>query len=259
MPFFRSFLLGGASLALLCAAPQSALAQSSADEFVAILEALAKSAVPPKFVTMQGVGSGTVVPGGTLFGSVSGTTEREDGSGTDGSFAFGAGFGDANEGLGVQLTANITSANPADIGDSGYLGVKVGTKLPFEAPTYVALSVDNLAGWGDSSENDVTASVALTRFGELSLGGSDYPTMSTLGIETIEGGDPSMFGGFGIGLTEYIGASVSHDSSNVNFGLGFKVPDVPGLSASITLDDAFENDGDRRATFSVSYSISDVF
>lgn len=83
--------------------------------------------------------------------------------------------------------------------------------------------------------------------------------MSTLGIETIEGGDPSMFGGFGIGLTEYIGASVSHDSSNVNFGLGFKVPDVPGLSASITLDDAFENDGDRRATFSVSYSISDVF
>lgn len=254
-----SAILCAALASTLPLAPQGASAQSSGDDFVALLEALARSTTPPKNVTMQGIGSGSVAAGGSVFGSVSGTTKRAGGGGIDGSLSFGAGFGDASAGVGAQVSVNITSADPADFADSGFLGVKFGTKLGGERPTFVALSLDNLAGWGDSAGNDLKATAAVTTFGEVSLGGDAYPTMFTLGLQGTEGGDVSPFAGLGVGITEHVGASVSHDGSNVNLGLGFKVPGVDGMSASVTLDDAFEQDGDRRATFSLSYSVADWF
>lgn len=256
----QSNAISGAVLALVLPfAPQAVSAQSSGDEFVAILEALARSTTPPKFVTMQGIGSGSVAAGGSVFGSVSGTTQRAGVGGIDGSLAFGAGFGDANVGVGAQVTVNITSADPADFADSGFIGVKFGTKLAGDRPAFVALSLDNLAGWGDSARNDLKATAALTTFGEVSLSGEAYPMMFTLGLSGTEGRDVLPFVGLGIGITEHVGASVSHDGSNVNLGLGFKVPGVDGMSASVTLDDALEQDGDRRATFSLSYSVADWF
>lgn len=255
----RITFAAAAAIAATVAAPYSASAQSNGDDFVAMLEALANSSSPPKFVSIQGIGSGTVAPGGTVFGSVSGATERASGSGADGSLAFGAGFGDADEGIGAQLTANITSVDPNDFGDSGYFGLKFGKAVGSEVPTYVSLRIDNLASWGDSAENDVTASAAVTSFGRIAGGGSEFPTMLTIGIEAVEGGSASAFGGIGIGLSEHFGASLSHDGENVNVGLGFKVSGVEGLSGSVTLDDAFEQDGDRRATFSLSYSLPKAF
>ncbi|MGQ0609736.1 MAG: hypothetical protein ACT4N9_01335 [Paracoccaceae bacterium] len=223
-----------------------------------MLEALAQSATPPKFVSVQGVGSGTVAPGGTVFGSISGTLDRVGGSGMDGSLSFGTAFGDPEEGIGVNVSANITSVHLSDFGDSGFLAVSMGTRLGLSMPTYVSLGVNNIAGWGDSAANDLSASAAVTTFGTLP-GGSALPVMVTLGLDAVAGGSLTPFGGVGVGFTEFFGASVSHDGSNLNLGVGFTLPGIEGLSGSVLLDDVLAEDGDRRATFSLSYSIPNAF
>lgn len=113
--------------------------QLSATEFMSVIDDLGRAVRPAKFVSIQGIGSGTVAPGGMVFGSISGTNRTaEQGSGIDGSFSLGAGFGNADSGIGSQITANITAArwdsfgrhaamadlrniyDPADAKDTGF-------------------------------------------------------------------------------------------------------------------------------------------
>lgn len=254
----RKIIVAVATLVAVSAAANGASAQESGDEFVAVLEALAQSATPPKFVSIQGIGSGNVASGGTVFGSVTGTLERVGGAGMDGSLSFGTAFGDPEEGIGVNVSANITSVQIDDFGDSGFFSLSMGTRLGVSMPTYVSVGVNNIAGWGDSAANDISANAAVTTIGQMP-GGSSTPVMFTLGIDAVSGGGISGFGGIGVGLTEHFGASVSHDGSNVNVGVGFTLPGVEGFSGSMLIDDAFAQDGDRRATFSLSYSIPNAF
>lgn len=254
----RNTMVAVVTFVALSAAAGGASAQESGDEFVAVLEALAQSATPPKFVSVQGVGSGTVAPGGTVFGSITGTLDRTGGTGMDGSLSFGTAFGDPEEGIGVNVSANITSVHLTDFGDSGFLAVSMGTRLGLSMPTYVSLGVNNIAGWGDSAANDLAASAAVTTFGTIP-GGSALPVMVTLGLDAVAGGSVSPFGGVGVGFTEFFGASVSHDGDNLNVGVGFTLPGIEGLSGSVLLDDVLAEDGDRRATFSLSYSIPNAF
>ncbi|QCP87945.1 hypothetical protein EYE35_20095 [Cereibacter sphaeroides] len=243
--------------------PAAALAQGSAQtDLLGLLQALDLASRPSANVTMQGIGSGTVAPGGTIFGSVSGTDRRVD-SGSDdvdGSLSLGAGFGDAATGIGVQASLNVTSVEDRDFGDSGYLSLKFGHRFGDpDLNLHAAIGFDNIAAWGDASDNSIETTVALTTFGYLG-GAWGKPYMVTLGVGSdARDGDPGLIAGFGLGLTEYLGASISYSGDYSNIGLGMKVPGVKGVSVALTCNDVFDEEDSRRATLSVSFALKNAF
>ncbi|MGP3698970.1 hypothetical protein [Rhodobacter sp. NSM] len=242
--------------------PSAALAQGSQQDLLGLLQALDLASRPSANVTMQGIGSGTVAPGGTLFGSISGSDKREDtGSNhVDGSLSFGAGFGDAATGIGMQASLNVTSVEDRDFGDSGFLSLKFGHRLGDpDLNLHAAIGFDNVATWGDASDNSVETTVALTKFGY--LGGSwGKPYMVTLGVGShARDDDPGLIAGFGLGLTEHFGASISYSGDYANIGLGVKVPGVKGVSLALTCNDVFDEEDSRRTTLSLSFALRNAF
>lgn len=261
MSFLKSaratVLAGAAVLAAPATAQESPL---TAEDLVATLDALSAAVTPQRNVTMQGVGTGTVAPGGSLFLSASGTTSDITDGGTDdfdGSLSFGAGFGDVERSFGLQVSADITSVNPSDFADSGFFGLKLGTRVPaVTQPTYVAVSVDG-AGWGDAEENPTRATLAATTYSSL----GDYPVMYTAGIGSHVRDDTEVggFAGIGVGLTEHLGASAAYDGDHFNIGLGAKIPGMTGATLSLTADDVFNENDARGVTASLSILATDVF
>lgn len=239
--------------------------QLSATEFMSVINDLGHAVPPAKFVSIQGIGSGTVAPGGMVFGSVSGTDRtQERGSGMDGSLSFGAGFGNADGGIGSQLTANITSAHLDDFGDSGYLSAKFGTRImPGQGYTYAAVNFDGLAPWGDSADMDVRMTVAMTTFQEFApfQNGAIYPLMLTAGMRThgLDGADLAPIFGAGIGLNQYVSTSMSYNGDYVNAGFGVKLPGIKGAAAALTVSDVFDDEDRQRAVFAVSFATSSLF
>ncbi|RVT84132.1 hypothetical protein DXV76_10580 [Rhodobacteraceae bacterium CCMM004] len=237
----------------------------------ALVAALALSALPvaaqdtanrsapsaPRNVTLLGIPSATVAPGGLGFASLSGTTRRAGNSDFDGSAALGLGFGDAGDGIGVQATALITSLTD-DFADSGYFEIKASTQVADGAvPTFVGLSFGQLANWGDANGRDVTARAMVTGFTLLDLapGGDPYPVMFTLGAGTDvrnNGNDPGVFFGAGIGLTPTLGASLAWTGETVSLGASFRPRGVQNLDMSVTVDDLFDQENSQRVTFSVN-------
>ncbi|WP_145109331.1 hypothetical protein ACN9JG_21045 (plasmid) [Cereibacter azotoformans] len=256
-------LRGWALVAASALLPSTALAQGAAQQdLLGLLQALDAASRPSANVTMQGIGSGTVAPGGTIFGSISGTDKRVDtgGDDVDGSLSFGAGFGDAATGIGMQASLNVTSVEDRDFGDSGFLSLKFGRRIGDpDLNLHAAIGFDNVATWGDASDNSVETTVALTKFGR--LGGSwGKPYMVTLGVGShARDDDPGLIAGFGLGLTEHLGASISYSGDYANIGLGVKVPGVKGVSVSLTCNDVFDEEDSRRATLSLSFALRNAF
>ncbi|MCE6949735.1 hypothetical protein LAZ29_02205 [Cereibacter sphaeroides] len=242
--------------------PSAALAQETpAPNLLDLLQALELATRPALNVTLQGIGSGTVVPDGTLFGSVSGTTERSPGSDeVDGSLSFGAGFGDAVSGIGVQPSVSVTSVEDEDFGDSGYLSLKFGRRLGgADLRLYGAITLDNIATWGDSNDNSVETTVALTKFGR--LGGSwGKPYMLTVGAGShVHDDDAGLIAGFGLGLTQYLGTSVSYSGDYANIGFWVNLPGVKNTTLSLTCNDVFDEEDSRRATLSLTFAVKNAF
>lgn len=250
-------LAGAAVFAAPATAQESPL---TAEDLVATLDALSAAVAPQRNVTMQGVGTGTVAPGGSLFLSLSGTTSDITDGGSDkfdGSLSFGAGFGNAEENVGLQVSADVTSVNPNDFADSGFLELKLGTRVRAAAqPTYVGISVDG-AGWGDAEANPTRTTLAATTYSSV----GEYPVMYTAGIgsHVRDGTEVGGFAGVGFGLTEHLGASAAYNGDNFNLGLGVRISAVPGATLSLTADDVFNNDEARGVTASLSFLATDVF
>ena len=91
-------------------------------------------------LTLLGIPSATVAPHGSGFVSLQFTNQRQGpGTDSDASLSFGAGFGDAERTLGVQLTAEVTSTTD-DPGDSGYFDVKLSRRISSgQTPAYLGL------------------------------------------------------------------------------------------------------------------------
>ena len=211
----------------------------------------------PRYLSQVGIATGTVAPRGLAFASLSGTT-RSPIDDIDGSLALGIGFGSAEEGLGVQVTAQITSLTD-DFADSGYLGLKVSRRLGAQ-PVYLAIQGDHLINWGDSALVDPSAKIALTWFTSVQADGGVYPLMMTLGAGTKvrnTNTDPGIFAGLGVGLTENIGASVAWTGDYVDLGVGIRVNDRLSLTAAV--EDVFDETNRRRTTFSVNYTFRNLF
>lgn len=234
----------------------------SGDEFVTSLQAMTKLLLPPRSPVLLGIGSGVVAPHGTVFASVSGTTNRDSAGEIsdelDGSVAFGFGLGDATETVGMQVTTAITGLEP--FGDSGSLSLKFSRAL---APTtFAGLSFGNVAGWGVEEDEDVKTTLAVTHFGDIWAQDTYFPFMLTAGYGTnvTEGGtEEGAILGAGVGLNEYLGLSVSTNTEYVNLGAGFRSPELEGWNLSLTAVDAFDQEDRQALQIAVSYAVPNAF
>jgi len=253
---YRNLLTAPLLIAALCA-PVAAFGQQPASF---------QSQQPQKHLSLLGIPSATVAPHGVGFVALSGTTHRQ-GVGRrdlDGSLSFGFGFGDAENAIGFQATAVITSLTRS-FGDSGYFALKASRRLVGgETPTYASVSIDHIAGWGDSRNEKIGGTVALSTFSRLTMGAAQesYPVMFTLGAGTNirnNGNDPGLFFGAGIGLSPNMATSLSWRGDQANLGASFKFDGLDDLGLTVTLDDISNRRGNRKLNVTVSWLFHDMF
>jgi len=220
-----------------------------------------------KSVTLQGIQSATVAPSGLAFASVAGTTfntqEQRIEDNADLSGVFGFGTGNAEEGVGFQFSANITSLFD-NFANSGYISLKASHRLAgSRTPTYVGVSLDHLGQWGDYAEDyEPTVTFAVTSFPDVTLGGEMFPLMLTAGAGThvrTNGTEPGIFFGAGIGLTQNLGASFAWTGESVTLGSGFKFDGLENITFTASVDDVFDQLDSRRITLSATWFTQDLF
>ncbi len=241
----------------------------------AALAALGRPALAQEadYVTIAGIRSGTVAPGGMGFVGLSWSSKRDRGGGnftatggfwdrTDGSIALGFGLGDAETGLGFQVTANVTSLSD-DFGDAGYFGLKAATRLNRggTVPVYLGISVDHLADWGVARAADESVDVTLTAFPVAQIGGKDRRMMLTLGAgsDVRDGGDPGVYLGAGMALSDSWAVSAAWTGEEVTLGTGFRLAALPNTHFTAAVDDVFDNRDARRVSLQVVWTVDDLF
>lgn len=218
-----------------------------------------------KHLALTGIPSATVAPNGLGFAGISYSTKRSttDDS-ADGSAILGFGLGDAEDGIGFQFATHIVSLTD-DFADAGYFSLKASKRIADGAsPTFASLTASHLGTWGDNSTEDPSATLALTRFSGWTLGEAQdvYPVMMTIGAGTNVsdfGREAGVFGGIGIGLTEYMSASLAWTGDEVSVGSSFKVKGLDDLFVSLSLDDALDDRNFQRVTLSVGYQFPKLF
>ncbi|MEP5761872.1 MAG: hypothetical protein ABJ327_21690 [Litoreibacter sp.] len=205
-----------------------------------------------KHLSLLGVPSATIAPAGRGFVALSYANERlRTPDDTDASLSFGHGFGDAVNGIGFQLDAQVTSLSD-NFGDSGYLTASLSRRISTSPRVYVGASIERLLPWGDSRDLDPAVNLMATGFTTLPLGdGNGTPLMWTLGAGTDvrdRYSEAGFFGGVGIGLSPSLATSVSYYGDHVILGLSLQPAENLYLSASLI--DAFDEQQDRRVTIS---------
>lgn len=222
------------------------------------------------YLTLTGIKSATVAPGGLVFVSGAWSSDRVNAAGgsglidrTDGSMSFGAGLGSAETGIGLQFTANITSLSD-EFADSGYLSLKASRRVTPEGqvPVYLGVSADNLAGWGDSSDNEESVDLIVSAFPVVTLGGAPKPLMVTFGAGTHVrnyGTDPGAYFGLGLGLTEHFAVSAAWTGDEVALGTGFRFDALPNMHFTASIDDAFDQNDARRLTLQATWTTDKLF
>lgn len=218
-----------------------------------------------RLVTLQGIRAATVAPSGLGFAALALSSRRSGPGGyiqdADGSSVVGFGLGDANKGVGLQVMANITSLK-SSFGDSGHLSIKASRRMTAQTPTFVGLSMDRLAGWGDAKGVKPAVSVQLTWFPQTEIAGQTYPLMMTIGAGSHlahNGRDPAVFFGAGIGLSANFGASLAWTGDTVTLGSAFRVDGLRNVTFAANLDDAFDQNDSRRVGLSATWLIDGLF
>jgi len=229
--------LAGAFFAGLLAAPEIARGES-------------------RHLTMLGIPSATVAPHGTGFLTLQYGSERPGpGTGADASLTFGVGFGDADETIGVQLSAEITSMTD-DFADSGYLGLNFSRRISAGAtPVYLGVGVWRLGAWGDAGGLDPAFDLSLSFFPTINTRNGPAPLMVTLGAGTdVRANDtePGVFAGVGYGFSEEFGASAAWYGDHATIGVSYAPRNLRNVRFSAALVDVTNETGDRRAVAGVT-------
>lgn len=234
--------------------------------------ALAEDAVPTastgiagKNVTLLGINSGTVAPNGTVYGSLGGSTESQYSDyDIDGSAELGFGVGDADEGIGAQMSVVIASLTD-DFGDAGYLNFKLSRRIAAgDHPTYIGLEGSQIGTWGASDVLDPQGTLAVTTFGRATFGSrsESYPYMVTVGAGTglrNNQEDPGVIFGAGVGLTENFGVSAAWTGETVDMGVGFRARALGNASLTVQMNDVFDQEDRQRFTFTVNFAVNNLW
>lgn len=229
-----------------------------------MLSSTASAQSDGKNLTLLGIPSATTAPSGIAFGQVSRTLGigREDDipfivdndSGDRTVLAFGVGFGDANDGIGGQLTV-VGGPSSDDFDSFTYGSVKLSRRInSFSDPTYVALQVDRIAGSGEASDLDPAVSLLFTKFGET----ASFPYMLTIGANNRarnDGEDPGLLFGAGMGVTQMLGVSGAWSGEHIDLGASLRFESLENARVAIVLSDAFDMEDRRAVTVGLSWSV----
>nr|WP_319248089.1 hypothetical protein [uncultured Celeribacter sp.] len=220
-------------------------------------------------VTMFGADTAFILPSGGAFVGATLTDPRGGVSGNDwdGDIALGMGFGDPITSLGFEVDLNITGVEP--FMDSGAFTLKAARALALQ-PNHVvfaSLGVGNFAAWGDADESDENWNVTVSGLTQIQGNRMIHPLMWTVGYGSdttlSEAGssltEEGLFAGLGVGVTEYMGVSVSGTENQMNAGLGFKIPGLDGWGVSLGMNDITDNMDRQQKVLSISYSTLDLF
>lgn len=216
-----------------------------------------------KHLTLLGIPSATVAPGGSVYGGLSYATSRPGpGDDADGSMSLGFGLGDANESIGLQVSAEIISLKD-EFGDSGYFEIKASRRIAEgRTPLYLGLGVSDLAPWGDTAENETSFDLMLTGFHLMQTSTDAFPVMFTVGAGTHvrdNGTEPGAYAGLGVGLSDSFAASVSWYGDYAVIGASFAPAGNRNLSLTASLVDVTDETGDQRGVFSINYVFPKAF
>ncbi|MDX1694680.1 MAG: hypothetical protein R3208_13015 [Ketobacteraceae bacterium] len=186
--------------------------------------------------------SGLVPSEGVIFGSVAGVTDLPGDGGTDGAASVGAGFGNAQEGIGGAVTLGIGSIDPRD-GSSferGTLSVSIGS---FNSDKLSGLSIgaQGIPLWdGGDDMPDPSYYAALTQL----FPNDTAPLVLTMGIGTngyrflrSQTDDPDQKAGAFVALAAYVAPqlSVIGDYTSGIASLGVSLVPLPDLPVTIQL------------------------
>ncbi len=225
----------------------------------------ASNGIAGKNVTLLGINSGTVAPNGTVYGSIGGSTDSQYSDyDIDGSAEFGFGIGDADEGLGAQMSVVFASLTD-DFGDAGYLNFKISRRIAAgDHPTYIGLEGSQIGTWGDSDVLEPQGTVAITTFGRASFGSSTeaYPYMLTAGAGTglrNNQQDPGVIFGAGVGLTENFGVSAAWTGETVDMGVGFRAKALGNASLTVQVNDVLDQEDRQQLTFTVNFAVNNLW
>lgn len=226
---------------------------------------VAEAQEKPVYLRLIGIQSATVAPHGMGFAALSLTNQRAPGDDSnDGSAVVGFGLGNAEDRVGWQFTAHITSLTN-EFGDSGYLSVKASKRLVAgESPVYGSLMFGQLANWGDANPRGETVAAAVTRFSWLNRGDPDraMPMMMTFGVGNDlrnNNRDAGVFAGIGVGLTENLAASLAWTGESVTVGTGFRIEGLDNIGFALSVDDAFNQVDNRRLILSIGVTFDSLF
>lgn len=214
----------------------------------------------PRPVSILGIPSGFGAPRGVVFasGALTNRRDRQILGDVDGSFAFGFGFGNARNGIGVTPLVDITSVTPRKFGSSGKVSVKLSRELSF-AERWVgsaALDLENLVTWGDSNVLDRTWTLSYSAVRPAGPR-ARVPLMYTLGYGSgvaDRGTTDGVFGGIGLGLSEYVGVSLAWYGDEAIGGLSIWPDDEKNMQISLGIGDITNRVQGRRLLFAVSFS-----
>jgi hypothetical protein len=184
-------------------------------------------------------------------GSFTDSLGRNNDVGRDASFGFGAGFGDPDEAVGLEVAIGIISLTDA-FGDSGTVGFKLHKVFPQADDLGVAVGWTNPIDWGDASDAEETIYGAVTKQFQLPISGG-LPLTATAGIGTggfrslgsirAGGNAPNFFGSVGVRVLQELSFIGTWTGSQLNLGVSAAPFDTIPLTFVVGAGDVTNNRG----------------
>lgn len=203
-------------------------------------------------------------PDPTVFGGIALTNRRSrNNSSADGSATVGLTFGDIDRTVSVRAAAVLTSLTD-DFGDSGYFAISFSRNVAaLGIPVEGTLTLGELAGWGDASENEQNVGLSFAvkpvyqtprkRRIPIRLGVGAKAALSDL----------SQNQGFFLSAmaqwTPAFSTSAALIDGRLDVGAGLRFDNPSGGNGSffvgVTAMDALDTDGFRRITLRTGFNI----
>lgn len=157
----------------------------------------------------------------------------------DASTALAVGFGDAENAVAVEF--GVVNTSFRDFGESGFFTVGVNRQFAYAGGVgSVALTLSDIEGWGDSSDNDLSGT-AVASF-VYSINGR--PVMATLGAGSnlTSDGDAGIIAGFGMSVAPDWAVSAGVVGDSPILGASYFPSALEGSSVNFSLRDLDEGD-----------------
>lgn len=247
MNLYRKLNASVALTAVLFAGAVQAQGGSELEPFVAELEAALEgqtfSTDARRRAGIAAVPSGFGLSNGTASLSFAGSYGPErggpDNTRFDASTALSVGFGDPMNAVAFEF--GVVNTSFRDFGESGFFTVGVNRQFSYAGGIgSVALTVSDIEGWGDSSDNDISG----TAIASFVYNINGRPVMATIGAGSSLTSDEEagIIAGFGMSVAPDWAVSAGIVGESPILGASYFPAALDGASVNFSLRDLDEGD-----------------